>query len=628
MKRSRWLVALFVAGAAVTPIAATAQDDPLSSSPDDATGLDEVLEGFRALRDWQYGEARAIAERLMTTRPNDPLVDALVGTVKMHLGDYGGAVADLRRARDAGVPEPLLAEAQAAEAARVATDGYAETVGEHFILRYRPGKDEILVPYAKETMEKAIERIGELLGWKPKVRVVVEFYPAASTLARVSSLTDDDIRNSGTIALCRWNRLMVTTPRGVMFGYSWRDTLAHELVHLLIGGVSKNTVPIWLHEGIAKYAETAWRTEPGRGLAESQQRRLREAAQNDQLIPFEKMHPSMAKLPTQEQSSLAFAEVFTFIEYLIEKKGWEGIRRVLRSMGSGQSEERAIAEVYGAPLKTLAKRWMRSLKTRKIRTASGAVASDRRLVIKDSGDVPDDKLHGLSKQGRRFARAADLLYARGRMKAAQKELQKAFDATKSPLISAKLAVLALQNGDLKAAEVAALNAVDGTPDLAGPNVTLAEILLRTGRTDAAWEPLAKAVDINPFDPRIHSLRLALLGDKGDPAEKAEAARALALIASGRAPAAPRLGQGGLIQVEGPAFRRVYLQRLPEDGGEEAEPNVPTGFVTPTPPFGVKPGRYRLQLVPANGPPVTKTIQVQPAASDGSPQPVTPPADGS
>ncbi len=616
MKRSAgfiWLIA-----SALAPSLATGQ-----ALDSEATALQEVLTGYRALRNWQYDEARRVSERLLIERPNDPLVAALVGTVKMHLGDYEGAVTDMRQARAAGVPNDFLDELMAAEAARVATDGYSETVTDHFVIRHQPGKDEILLPYAIDTLDKSLDRIGSLLGWRPEGRVIVEFYPSASTLAKVSSLTDDDIRNSGTIALCRWNRLMVTTPRGVLFGYSWRDTLSHELTHLIIGGASKNTVPIWLHEGIAKYAETAWRSEAGLGLSESQQRRLVEAARKNQLIPFERMHPSMAKLPTQEESSLAFAEVFTFIEYLVNLKGWAGIRQVIAELANGSSDKRAIAKVYGTSFARLEKRWMKSLRQRPIRSATGA-PTDRPLVIKDSGDVPDDKLHGLSKEGRRFARAADLLYARGRVKAAQKELQKAYDATRSPLISAKLALIALQNGDLAAAEQAALNAIDETPDLAGPNITLAEVLLRTKRPEQAWRPLERAIDINPFDPRIHSITLALVGDDGDPVKKAHATRALALMAA-RAPISPvRLGQGGLIRVGGPAFRRVFLH--PADDPDA--PGRPTALVTPTPAFGVRPGRYRLELVPAAGPPVYKTIQVLPAAADGRPQDITPPSEGS
>ena len=617
--RSGLFMGLFATVAINAP--AAAQEPNYSAGPDDP--ILRVVEGFKAINAWNTDDARHIATGLLAEYPDDPAVTALVGTVKMHLGDYEGAVTDLRRAYKADIPANLVAEAPAAEAARVATQGYAETVSDNFILRYRVGKDEILVPYALDTLDKSLDRISKLLGWRPEGRILVEFYPAASTLARVSSLTDEDIENSGTIALCRWSRLMVTTPRGVMFGYGWRDTLAHELTHLLIGGASKNTVPIWLHEGIAKYVETAWRTEPGRGLPEKHQLRLRAAAKKNRLITFEQMHPSMAKLPTQEQTSLAFAEVFTMVEYLVEKKGWSGIRQVLAAMREGASDKEAIAQVYGSSMKRIEKRWMKSLKTRAIRRGDGVAIDESRLIIKDSGDVPDDQLHGVSKEGRRYARAADLLYTRGRLTAAQKELQKAYDATKSPMISAKLALLALSNNDLAAAKKAALNAIGQSANLAGPNVTLAQVLQRTGQGDQAWKPLERAIDINPFDPRIHALTIELLGKEDDSPQKRHAVRALQLLNGDGRPSPLRLGKGGLVQIQGPPFRRVFLR--PEGSEGDA---IPTALVTPTPPFAVKPGRYTLELVPPAGPAKTQSIQIQPVGDDGAPQRVTPPAEGS
>ena len=49
---------------------------------------------------------------------------------------------------------------------------------------------------------------------------------------------------------------MVTSPKAVVRGYDWLDTLAHEYVHFVVGNASKNTVPIWMHEGLAKYLES------------------------------------------------------------------------------------------------------------------------------------------------------------------------------------------------------------------------------------------------------------------------------------------------------------------------------------------------------------------------------------
>lgn len=588
--------------------------EPLSSTRDQS---EDIALGFRAIERWRVDEARRIAERAYASSPEDPLVLALVAELKMHMSDYRGAAEFFRRAKEGGAPDHLVDMAPLAEAARIATEGYDEHVGDHFVVRTTPGKDSVLVPYALETLERARERIGELLGWRPESRIIVEIYPSAGTLAMVSTLTQKEIEASGTIALCKWNRLMITTPRAIVFGYSWRDTIAHELTHLIIGGASQNTVPIWLHEGIAKYAETAWRGEPGEGLSTELQIALREAAKKNALIPFEKMHPSMAKLKSQEETGLAFAEVFTFIEYLIDRKGWEGLRQTLQHMASGTSDEQAIQAVYGRSLKSLSEDWMKTLKTRPIRGGNVLAGAERKVLVKSRPDAPDDRLHGLSKRGRRFARAADLLYARGRARAAERELEKAFQESGSPLISAKLAMVALAAGDLDVAEDAARQAISGTPDLAGPSVTLAEVLVRRGKTAEAKAPLEDALSVNPFDPRIHHLMMAVHGKSGDEDAQKQALRAIGLLSGEIGTPAPRsLGHGGLVQIEAFPFSRVYVVR---DVGDGPGLDDPTGMVTPTVPFEMRPGTFRIILVPPSGPKIGRTVTVKEKSPDGAPQ---------
>ena len=146
--------------------------------------------------------------------------------------------------------------------------------------------------------------------------IIVEVYPTIEYLAAVSSLTKKDLETSGTIALCSDNKLMLTSPRGLARGYGWRETVAHEFVHYFVTKVSGNTVPIWLHEGIAKFQETRWRDEPGHQLDPPQEDLLARSLEKDQLITYEQMHPSMALLPSQEAAALAFAEVHSTIRYL------------------------------------------------------------------------------------------------------------------------------------------------------------------------------------------------------------------------------------------------------------------------------------------------------------------------
>jgi tetratricopeptide (TPR) repeat protein len=579
---------------------------------------DELKDAFAAIDSWRIDEAREIAERWYARDPENPLVLALLGEVKLHMSDYAGAEAFYARAERAGAPEPLLRSAPLATAAHKATKSYVEVVGDNFIIRHSGGKDAILVPYALETLESAKKRIGDLLGWRPASRVVIELYPSAGTLADVSTLTRDEIKASGTIALCKWNRLMVTTPRAIVFGYSWRDTIAHELAHLIIGGASRNTVPIWLHEGIAKFVETAWRAQPGLGLSVAQQKQLRDSAKKGKLIPFSKMHPSMAKLKNQDETSLAFAEVFTFVEYMVELKGWEGMRKVLARMADGETDAEAIEAVFGVPLTTLSDRWMASLKNRPLKLEGTEMTAEREVVVKERPDAPDDQLHGVSKEGRRFARAADLLYGRGRVRAAQKELEKAIAQSPAPMLRAKLAVVALHAGDLEAAETAARGALEGSTDLAGPNVTLAEILVRRAKLVEAKLPLERALSINPFDPRIHELLLMVARGKGaeDGKLAKQAALALELLKKRGQLSRVSLGTGALVEIDGTPFSRVYVEHSEDDGTTQLEP---TGMTTPTAAIELRPGVYKFRFIPPVGAPITRTLTVEPTPADGKPQ---------
>src|SRR6202011_3245409 len=114
-----------------------------------------------------------------------------------------------------------------------------------FVVWYAPGKDSLLASYALEALEKAWAALGDDFGSRPSEPVRVEIYPEVSDLARVSPLTLKEIETSGTIALCKYNRLMIVSPRALVHGYPWLDTLAHEYTHFIVSRLSRNTVPIW-----------------------------------------------------------------------------------------------------------------------------------------------------------------------------------------------------------------------------------------------------------------------------------------------------------------------------------------------------------------------------------------------
>ena len=83
---------------------------------------------------------------------------------------------------------------------------------EHFIFRFEEGPDEILIHYAEEAMEKSYQVLGEILDYYPKEKVLVEIYPDRKPFAQISPLTLKDILTSGTVALCKYHRIMMISP--------------------------------------------------------------------------------------------------------------------------------------------------------------------------------------------------------------------------------------------------------------------------------------------------------------------------------------------------------------------------------------------------------------------------------
>jgi hypothetical protein len=199
--------------------------------------------------------------------------------------------------------------------------GWAQAESDHFVVAYPKGKDEVLVPYLLETLEAQRAALAQDLGVAPPGKVRVEILPSPTDLARLSSLTEKEIRGSGTIALCKYNKLMLVSPKALVTGYDWLDTAAHEFTHYAVALKAGPRAPIWLHEGVAKWWESRWRGAGGQDYEPYAAALVRRAIETNALVTFEQMHPSMAKLPTQELATLAYAQVLLAVEHLVRRSG-------------------------------------------------------------------------------------------------------------------------------------------------------------------------------------------------------------------------------------------------------------------------------------------------------------------
>jgi tetratricopeptide (TPR) repeat protein len=375
----------------------------------------------------------------------------------------------------------------------------------HFLFSLHPGVDEVLITYADEALEAAYESLGDLLSHRPTTPVRVEILGDVQNLAALSPLKLSEVRTTGTIALCQYNRLVLVSPRSLIYGYRWLDALVHEYVHFIIAHRTHKQAPIWLDEGLAKFFENRWRQHSNGHLSRTDEDRLARALRQKKLIPFRVMSPSIAKLSSQEDAALAYAQVFTAIELLFEKVGMKGINRMLDAMRDGATGRKAIAEVTRKSFPRFERDWRRMLASRHLRALP--FGAHERLLYRDT-DKPSDELKGIEeKKGRQLAYLGDRLSVRSRYKAAAIEYEKALKEVggAEPAISAKLAYVLLKQGHHRRA----IQIVTPALRLHHNHVLLylyrGKARLAIGEYESAREDLQEAIRINPFDPEVHGL---------------------------------------------------------------------------------------------------------------------------
>ncbi len=523
-------LALFLAAALLVTVA------PAAARPDEA-----ALRDLHALvTDWQVAEARELLTPLLADDPSDPGLRFLNGRTQYFEGRYTEALHTLDALiGDLGEDAPPPVRAVRDEVARTqeALSDFDEVVSAdgRFLIRFK-GKDRLMVPYAEDTLHRVDAVLSQDFGYRPRDRIVVEIYPEIKYLAAVSPLTEEEIETSGTIALCKYNRLMITSPRALVRGYGWQDTLAHEFVHYYVTKVSRNTVPIWLHEGIAKFEESRAHAEPGLPLEPPQEDLLARSLREDKLITFGQMHPSMAKLPSQEAAALAFAEVHTVIGFLYAKKGYPGLNALISRLRAGDEMNAALRRAYGWDLDGLWTAWKVDLRGQGLRTWPGLVQTSLKFKRPGEADQPEAEAEAdydtiEEKKVKDFTHLGELLRARGRDAAALVEYQKAIvtGGDGNPVV---------QNG--AAASMIALGRFDEVPKtlervrlyyptFVNTFLHLGEAFLHQNDAAQATASFEVAVGINPFHPRPHEALIKLYGDAGKPELAARAKKTLEML---------------------------------------------------------------------------------------------------
>lgn len=476
--------------------------------PAEAPGLEEMLQqGEMALEVWNIPEAKRWAEQIKSKDISLPEAAFFHSRVWFYQGEYGKAIEAIEQALTKDPNNEMYQGYKGFfENTRLATQDLQEFSSDHFTLLVEQKRDGILVPYALEALEKAYQIFGEQFHFTPQERIRVEIFPDAESFYYASSLSRRDIEVSGAIGICKFNKIMLLSPRTLLRGYRWLDALTHEYMHYVIVRLSNNKAPIWVHEGVAKYQEYFWRSPVSLYLSPVNETLLANALRENDFVSFAQMDPSLVKLDTTHQVRLAYAEAASAIDFILHKVGYEGLNRIFRFMA--QSEERGAQEAIRQELQVdfpaFEAAWKEFLWTQNLREIEGVYLE--KYTLKET--VKDEEQWSLreieSQVVRNHVRLGDMLRSRGRLSAAVSEYMRALrKSSPSPFLYNKLGKTLLLSNKYEEARVYLEQAKTLYPDYVTTYNNLGDLFLHQKQLSEAEQAYTEAVQINPFDPHGH-----------------------------------------------------------------------------------------------------------------------------
>jgi len=373
------------------------------------------------------------------------------------------------------------------------TEKFEEFETENF--RFRLSKEDlILKKYLIQNSKKIFENVGKVFDYFPEEKVLVEIYPDKESFAFSSTLGEEIVEKSGTIGICKFNRIMIVSPRALPQGYRWLNAISHEYIHFVVNRISEYGCPLWLHEGIAKHYEKIWKYENFSDETPGNINLLVDAIKENKIISFERMSPSLVYLRDQDEIALAFVEVSNAVKFIVENYSNKKLLELLRNL-SNSREEISFKKTFGISYKRFEKNWLNYIKNLKIEKTEGAIPD--KITWKKVDEI--DAFVGISV--RDYVRLGDKLRMNGKSEVAYLEYKKALESEKfNPVVLLKISKTLVEMGKIDEAEEYIKICVEKNPNYVSGWEFLGKICILKKKYKEALNALTEAIEINPFNP--------------------------------------------------------------------------------------------------------------------------------
>lgn len=287
--------------------------------------------------DRQYGPGEKLLRMAIDRSPNWPAPRLELGLLLMQAGDLEAARLELGHAARL---DPFHKRVN--NQLRLAENllGVYQTIEtDHFIIRYKPGIDEVLARDMPGPMEAMYDEITAVFRHRPAEKTQIDIMPDQSNFAvRITGMPD-----IWTVAAATGDVIAITPPRsGPDQGdpYNWVNVLRHEYVHTVTLAQTANRVPHWFTEACAVSVETVGRTY-------DTCRMLTWALENDGLFDYDKINWGFIRPKTERDRPLAYAQSDWMLEFIATRWSHGAIVDLLGLYRQGVSDTDALRRVTG-----------------------------------------------------------------------------------------------------------------------------------------------------------------------------------------------------------------------------------------------------------------------------------------
>jgi tetratricopeptide (TPR) repeat protein len=209
----------------------------------------------------------------------------------------------------------------------------------HFVLRMSGPEAAVYGARALALLEEARVSLLARYGLELEEPVAVEIHPDPKDFAvRTFGMPD----NPGFLGVCFGPLITINSPATRQA--NWEAVLWHEFVHTVTLSLTRNRMPRWLSEGISVEEETRRDASWGQRMTLDYHTRIL----SGRMQPISRMSAAFLEASDGEDLQFAYFQSWLAVRYLIETHGFEKLRELLVTLGTGRAANDALASVYAA----------------------------------------------------------------------------------------------------------------------------------------------------------------------------------------------------------------------------------------------------------------------------------------